>query len=111
VHGAPAVQAEPLACVHAAWGSCSQPPLGKQHAPNTGHGFGVQVPNMVQVPVQSACNVTVQVPFGWQQEPEGCGQGFGVQVPNIVQVPVQLACKVTVQVPSVWQHEPVGCGH
>ena len=72
--------------------------------------FGVQVPNMVQVPVQSACNVSVQLPSVWQHEPLGSTQGFGLQTPNAVQVAVQSACNVSKQLSSGWQHEPLGCG-
>ena len=61
--------------------------------------FGTQAPNIVQVPVQPACGVTVQEPSGWQQAPIGCAQSFGTQAPNIVQVPVQSAAKVTAQLP------------
>jgi hypothetical protein len=70
----------------------------------------VQAPAKVQVPVQTACVVTVQVPAGAQQEPVGGGHGFGVQAPAEVQVPVHAACVVTVQVPAGAQQEPFGGG-
>jgi hypothetical protein len=79
-----------------------------------GHGFGLQVPAWVQVSVQAACGVTVQVPVEAQHAPVGgCGHGFGVQTPAWVQIPVQGVCVVTVQVPAAAQHAPVGvgCGH
>jgi len=50
--------------------------------------------------LQAAWSVTVQDPFGRQQEPVGWTQVFGEQTPNIVQVPVHAVCSVTAQDPS-----------
>jgi hypothetical protein len=48
------------------WVVSVQVPSGAQHAPVGGcwHGFGAQVPNMVQVPVQADSSVTAHVPSG-----------------------------------------------
>jgi hypothetical protein len=73
--------------------------------------FGTQVPNIVHVPAQAACSVTVQSPFGAQQAPVGSPHTFGTQVPNIVHVPAQAACSVTVQSPFGAQQAPAGCTH
>jgi hypothetical protein len=48
-----------------------QVPGVAQQAPAGGHGFGVQMPAIVQVPWQFDCVVTTQVPFARQQEPGG----------------------------------------
>jgi hypothetical protein len=83
-----------------------------QQAPVGGaHTFGTQVPNIVHVPVQAVCSVTVQSPFGAQQAPVGSPHMFGTQVPNIVHVPAQAACSVTVQSPFGAQQAPVGSPH
>jgi hypothetical protein len=60
-------------------------PSGEQHAPGSGHGLFVQVPQAVQTPsVHLACSVMPQVPSGAQQTPGGMedGQGFGAQDVN-----------------------------
>ena len=66
----------------------------------------------VQVPVQFAWVVTVQLPSCWQQDPVGRLQGFGVQV---VLIPCQMLgvtqpdWVVTVQLPVFTsQHAPTG---
>ena len=46
---------------------------------------------MVQVPVQSAARVTLQVPSLAQQLPVGCEQRLGSQSPNIVHEPSHSA--------------------
>ena len=67
-------------------------PLATQHDPvGCGHGFGVQLPPLVQVPVQLACVVMLHAPLATQHDPLGCEQGLGEQVPPLVHVPVQLA--------------------
>ncbi len=53
--------------------------LGMQQAPvGCGQGLGLQVPPLVQVPLQLACVVTEQVPLAAQHEPVGCAQGLGL---------------------------------
>jgi hypothetical protein len=62
-----------------------QVPSGEQHAPGSGQGLFVQVPQAVQRPsVHLACSVMLQFPSGAQQTPGGieAGQGFGAQTVN-----------------------------
>jgi hypothetical protein len=76
--------------------------------------LGAHVPDKVQVPVQAASGLTVQLPSAAaQQEPcGGCGQGLvGSQVSQASchsLGEVQTACVVAVHAPAGPQQAPVG---